>query len=70
MSKKQANYNQLRGELDEIMATLQAPSIDIDQATTLHQRANKIIDELEAYLNKTENEIKQLEKKKKPEKKT
>lgn len=61
---KKATYSALRKELDDIMARLQDTSMDIDEATKLHERANEIIDQLETYLEKAEHDIKKLEKKK------
>lgn len=68
MAKKR-NYTELRNELDEIMATLQGSSLDIDEATKLHDRAHTIIDELEEYLDTAENEITKIEKQKNQPKK-
>ncbi len=67
---KEHNYTALRNELDEIMATLQSSSLDIDEATQLHDRAHTIIDQLEEYLDTAENEITKIEKQSKSKKKS
>lgn len=67
---KEHNYTALRNELDEIMATLQSSSLDIDEATQLHDRAHTIIDQLEEYLDTAENEITKIEKQSTPKKKS
>jgi exodeoxyribonuclease VII small subunit len=44
-------------ELDRIVAELQNPDIQIDEATKLHAAGVKLIEELEAYLNQAEVEV-------------
>lgn len=54
------SYQQLRTELDALLDAIQDPEIDIDQALVLHEKAQKVIRELETYLGEAELKIKQL----------
>lgn len=59
MAKKtDFNYRAKAEELDKIVAELQNPDIQIDEATKLHAAGIKLIAELEAYLNQAEVEVK------------
>jgi len=59
MAKKTDNfdYRAKSEELEQIMAELQNPDIQIDDATRLHTAGVKLVGELEAYLNQAEIEI-------------
>ena len=52
------DYRTKAVELERIVAELQNPDIQIDEATKLHAEGLKLIEELEAYLNQAEIEVK------------
>lgn len=54
-------YQQLRNELDEIMAALQAPELNVDEALTYYKRGQKVLAELEAYVQSAENTVRELD---------
>ena len=60
MAKKtgEFDYRAKAEELEKIVAELQNPDIQIDEATKLHAAGLKLIEELEAYLNQAEIEVK------------
>ena len=60
MAKKtdEFDYRAKADELEKIVAELQNPDIQIDEATKLHATGLKLIEELEAYLNQAEIEVK------------
>jgi exodeoxyribonuclease VII small subunit len=58
MAKKvDFDYRAKADELDQVVAALQNPDIQIDEATKLHATGMKLIAELEAYLNQAEIEV-------------
>ena len=58
MAKKvEFNYGEKAAELEEIVARLQNPDIQIDEATKLHAAGLELVDELEAYLKQAEIEV-------------
>lgn len=52
------NYRERAEELERIVAALQDPEIEIDEATKLHAAGIKLVGELEEYLNRAEIEVK------------
>jgi len=60
MAKKTEDfdYRTKAEELEGIVAKLQNPDIQIDEATKLHAAGLKLIEELEKYLNQAEVEVK------------
>ena len=60
MAKKTEDfdYRAKAEELEKIVADLQNLNIQIDEATKLHAAGLKLIEELEAYLNQAEVEVK------------
>jgi exodeoxyribonuclease VII small subunit len=58
--KKTTNFRTLNDELEQIMDKFQADDIDVDEAISLYERAQKIIEELEVYLKGAENKIKTI----------
>jgi exodeoxyribonuclease VII small subunit len=54
------NYQTLTSELDTILNALQAPDLDIDAALELYKRGQKVIKELEKYLQTAENTVRKL----------
>ncbi|MGH7195670.1 MAG: exodeoxyribonuclease VII small subunit [Candidatus Saccharimonadales bacterium] len=61
MANNSKDYQTLNGELEAVLAQLQDPALGVDQALKLYQRGQKISHELENYLNKTKNKLKQLD---------
>ena len=60
MAKKtdEFDYRKKAAELEAIVADLQNPDIQIDEATKLHAAGLKLVAELEAYLNQAEVAVK------------
>lgn len=50
---EEKTYQDLKIELDEVLSDLQHEDTDIDKAIELHKRAQKIILEIEKYLDKS-----------------
>lgn len=65
MADKSFNYSKKRAELDELLMWFESDNVDIEQALEKFARAEKLINELEAYLNNTQAKIKLLVKTKK-----
>lgn len=57
---KVVDYKALRAELDEILTSLDDPSLDVEAMTAKYQRGMTIVKELEAYLKTAENKIKKV----------
>ncbi len=58
MTKDAFDYRKKASELEEIVAKLQDPDIQIDEAVTLHAAGLKLVEELEKYLNEAEIVVK------------
>lgn len=56
-------YREMSQELDIAIEKFNSPDIDIEESTKLYETALKLIKEIENYLTKAENKIKQLNKK-------
>lgn len=52
------DYRAKAAELEQIVANLQNPDIQVDEATRLHAAGVKLAEELEAYLTKAEITVK------------
>lgn len=59
MAEKKS-YKELQTELDEVLGELQSAELDIDKALELYKRGQKLIGQLEDYLQNAKNEIEQL----------
>lgn len=57
---KAKDYQALSLELDEVLAKLQQPDVQVDQAVKLYEEGLALIDQLEAHLEQAENKIEQL----------
>lgn len=57
---KTKDYQALSLELDEVLAKLQQPTIQVDEAVKLYEKGLALIEELEAHLQQAENKIEQL----------
>lgn len=56
----QESYQNLTAELDDILASLQSGTVNIDQALIQYERGLKIISKLEEQLKTAENKITKL----------
>lgn len=56
-------YQELKQELDDVMGALQQDSVDVDEAVKLYEQGQKLVSELEEYLEKTEATVKKVSKK-------
>jgi exodeoxyribonuclease VII small subunit len=54
---KTPTYRELQDQLDAVVAKLEDPSIDIDEATKAHEQGLKLINQLQAHLTEAENKI-------------
>ena len=52
-----SNYQDLKQQLDDILARLQDDELDIDEAMKLYRQGQKVVAALEAYLAKTKQQI-------------
>ncbi len=57
---KTKDYQALSFELDEVLAALQQPSIQVDEAVKLYEKGLKLIAQLEKHLGEAENTIEKL----------
>lgn len=57
---KTKDYQALSLELDEVLAKLQQPDVQVDQAVTLYEQGLALISQLEAHLEQAENKIEEL----------
>lgn len=57
---KTKTYQELKEQLDDVLARLQDPATEIDDAIKLHENGKKLLAELEAYLEKAEEKIKKV----------
>lgn len=57
MVKKQIDYQTLSNELDDILANLQHPDVQVDEAIKLYEQGLKIIEQLELHLEQAQNKL-------------
>ncbi len=57
MKKNDFDYTAKAAELERVVAELQSPDIQIDEAVRLHADGLKLIAELEAYLKQAEIDV-------------
>ena len=55
-----ADYSSLNIELGDILARLQQPDIQVDEAVKLYEAGLKLIAQLEAHLKSAENTVKKI----------
>jgi exonuclease VII small subunit len=64
-TNKGQSYQELKQALDAVLAKLQHPDTDIDAAITLHAEGQKVLNQLDAYLQtiaaSTEIKIKKID---------
>jgi exodeoxyribonuclease VII small subunit len=63
MASEDFNYQKLNNELDEILLSLQADDLDIDEAIKKYERGMEIIKQLQAYLKEAGNKVTKIKKK-------
>jgi exonuclease VII small subunit len=54
------SYKELKLELDEVLQWFEQDAIDVDMAIVKHAEAEKLIIELQKYLDITEQKIKKI----------
>lgn len=57
---KQVDYQTLNQELEVVLAALQRPDVQVDEAVKLYEQGLKIASQLEAHLKRATNEIQKL----------
>jgi exodeoxyribonuclease VII small subunit len=57
---KQFNYAETSQDLDEVVASLQSPSISVDEALIQYEKGMKLLEELETYLKDAEHKLTKL----------
>lgn len=60
-------YASLKEELNQILDQLQAPGTDIDKSIELYKQGQKLVNELQKYLDNAKNQVKTLDKPQKKE---
>lgn len=63
MSKSKADqpsYQELKTELEGVLAKLQTEDLDVDEALGLYQRGLELVQQLDTYLKTAENTIQEL----------
>jgi exodeoxyribonuclease VII small subunit len=60
MPKSAKDYQALSLELDEVLAKLQQPNVQVDEAVKLYEQGLKLIEQLETHLAEAENKIEKL----------
>jgi exodeoxyribonuclease VII small subunit len=60
MTTKQEDYQTLSQELEAVLAALQRPDVQVDEAVKLYEQGLKLAAALEAHLKLAENKIQKL----------
>ena len=60
MAKPVADYQTLNAELEAVLAKLQHPDVQVDEAVKLYEQGLTLIAALEAHLKQAENRIETL----------
>ncbi len=58
--KASIDYSGLSLELGDLLAKLQQPGIQVDEAIKMYEKGIQLIEQLETHLEKAENRIEQL----------
>ncbi len=61
---KDFDYTKKERELEEILADLQSPSLDVEASVEKYKQGLLIVEEIEKYLKNTKNKIEELKKEK------
>lgn len=59
-TKKFRSYQEIKLDLDAVIQNLQAEDIDVDKAIKLYSDGQKLIKEMDDYLKKAKNQIKEI----------
>jgi exodeoxyribonuclease VII small subunit len=57
MAEKKRTYQEMKRELDDIIARLESDDIDIDEAGELYKKGQKLAREIEKYLEKIKSDL-------------
>ncbi|HEX7632709.1 MAG TPA: exodeoxyribonuclease VII small subunit [Candidatus Saccharimonadales bacterium] len=57
---KEANYEELKNELDRIMTEIQQDDLDVDLALKRYERGLELVKQLESKLKSAENTVREL----------
>jgi exodeoxyribonuclease VII small subunit len=57
---RKKDYQTLSAELDEVLATLQQPDVQVADAIVLYERGLKLVAEIETYVSEAENKLERL----------
>lgn len=60
-TQSQQTYQELSEALDVVLARLQAPDIQVDEAVSLYEEGLKLLAKLESVLTGAENTVKRLQ---------
>lgn len=59
-NREEKDYAALSIELGDILAKLQQPGIQVDEALKMYEQGIRLVHQLEAHLEEAENKIEQL----------
>ncbi|MBX6334046.1 exodeoxyribonuclease VII small subunit [Candidatus Saccharibacteria bacterium] len=57
---KESDYQTLNQRLEEVLAKLQAPDVQVDEAVQLYAEGLTLVSELEKHLEQAKNKIEKL----------
>lgn len=60
MAKTEPSFKDLKEQLDSVVDKLQSDDLDVEEAISLYSKGQDLIKELESYLDKAENTVKEL----------
>ncbi len=60
MATDSKDYQSLSAELDDVLAKLQTPGVQVDDAVKLYETGLELVERLEKHLQQAENKIEQL----------
>jgi exodeoxyribonuclease VII small subunit len=59
-ASKKTDYQTLSAELDGVLAALQQPDVQVDEAVKLYEQGLKLVTQLEKHLQQAENTLTKL----------
>jgi exodeoxyribonuclease VII small subunit len=59
-ASKKIDYQTLSAELDGVLAALQQPDVQVDEAVKLYEQGLKLVAQLEKHLQQAENTLAKL----------
>lgn len=60
MAKEPKDYQTMQTELDAVLADLQRPDVQVDEAVKLYEEGLKLVKQLTAHLEQAENKLEKL----------